>query len=144
MASSRIPIAEVDRQLRLAKAAEKRDRAAGRRALAVRYDRASGRIILDLTNGCVYAFPAVGVPAIANFSHDQLATVKLGPGGGDLEWEAEDMQLSVPGLLMAIISRTEKMREFARMAGSVKSAAKSAAARRNGKKGGRPRKTARR
>lgn len=54
------------------------------------------------------------------------------------------MHLSVPDLLMSSVGRAEKFSEFARLAGSTRSKAKAAAARANGKKGGRPRKAARR
>ena len=55
--------------------------------------------------------------------------------------EATGAALSVPGLLLSSLGRREKLTELARVAGKTKSAAKAAAARVNGAKGGRPRKS---
>ena len=63
------------------------------------------------------------------------------PGGSVLHWEELDADLSVPGLLLSSLGRREKLTELARVAGKTKSAAKAAAARVNGAKGGRPRKS---
>jgi hypothetical protein len=144
MASRRTPLAAVLRQVPAARARYEREFTAGRRAATAVYDRATGRIILELSNGCLFGFPPGSVDAIADFTPEQLALVTVMPGGSLLEWDAEDVHLSVPGLLMSSIGRAEKFSEFARLAGSTRSKAKAAAARRNGKKGGRPRKTARR
>ena len=135
---------EVVRQLRIAQAREDRDRRHGRRARAARYDRKSHRLILELTNGCLFGFPVYAIPALANLDADELATVALSPAGSGLRWEALDIDLDIPGLLMSSIGRSERLSELARLAGSAKSHAKAAAARRNGRKGGRPPKTARR
>jgi predicted butyrate kinase (DUF1464 family) len=59
-----------------------------------------------------------------------------------LHWEDLDADLSVPGLLLSSIGRSERLSELARLAGRAKSPAKAAAARANGAKGGRPRKVA--
>jgi len=69
-----------------------------------------------------------------------LARVTVSPGGGALHWRALNVDLSVPGLLLASVGRADRTRELARLAGLAKSTAKSAAARANGAKGGRPRK----
>jgi hypothetical protein len=71
---------------------------------------------------------------------EQLSDVEVSPLGSGLRWDAFDIDLDVAGLLLSSIGRTEKAREFGRLAGSAKSAAKTRAARANGAKGGRPRK----
>jgi hypothetical protein len=71
---------------------------------------------------------------------EQLAQVEILGTGYGLHWEALDADLSVPGLLMGLIGTKAYM---ARQAGRVTSAAKTAAARQNGAKGGRPPKSAR-
>jgi hypothetical protein len=59
-----------------------------------------------------------------------------------LHWEKRDVDLSVPGLLAGLFGTKAYMdRERAARAGSATSPAKAAAARRNGTKGGRPRKS---
>jgi hypothetical protein len=81
-------------------AAMERGRIAANRATrpSVRYDQESGCIIVELTNGCTFAFPphmAQGLEA----TDDELATIDfLGVGCG-LHWEALNADLSMPGLL---------------------------------------------
>lgn len=61
------------------------------------------------------------------------------PAGTGISWPQLDVDVSVPGLAMEIFGSKTWMRELAKRAGSATSAAKAAAARANGKKGGRPR-----
>jgi hypothetical protein len=96
--------------------------------------------MVELTNGFVFGFPSKAIPQLAKVKPSVLATVEVSPGGSALHWEALDVDLSVPGLLLSSLGRSDKMRELARVAGRTTSAAKSAAARANGAKGGRPRK----
>jgi Protein of unknown function (DUF2442) len=140
MARSRTARAKVLAQIPAARAREARERRTGRRATSVSYDRRTGRIMMELTSGFVFGFPAKAIPALAKATHDQLAEVTLSPGGSGLHWEELDADLSVPGLLLSSIDRSEKLSELARMAGRARSPAKAAAARANGAKGGRPRK----
>jgi hypothetical protein len=112
-------------------------RATEPRAAKARYDRAKGRLVLDLTNGCTFAFPARVAQGLEEATDDQLATVEILGNGYGLHWEALDMDISVPGLLAGIFGTSAYM---ARLAGQSKSPAKAAASRANGAKGGRPRK----
>lgn len=72
---------------------------------------------------------------------DQLAAVELLGQGYGLHWEELDVDLSLPGLMAGLFGTKAWM---ARRAGQATSAAKAAAARANGAKGGRPRKSAKR
>lgn len=143
MAKSRTPKAKILRQIHAARARESGERKNGRRAVAAHYDRETGRVMMELTNGFVFGFPAKTISALARATADQLAAVTLSPGGSGLHWEELDVDLSVPGLLLSSIGRSEKLSELARLAGRATSPAKAAAARANGAKGGRPRKAAR-
>jgi Protein of unknown function (DUF2442) len=109
------------------------------RAAKARYDRAKGRLVLDLTNGCTFAFPARLAQGLEKATEEQLAKVEILGGGYGLHWEALDTDISVPGLLAGIFGTSAYM---ARLAGQSKSPAKAAASRANGAKGGRPRKVA--
>jgi hypothetical protein len=142
MTLSRVPTKEILRQVRVAKVLEDRDRREGRRATSARYDQRTGMVILELSTGYLFGFPAASIPQLAGASNEQLATVEASPGGYGLHWERLDVDLSVPGLLMSTIGHSWKLSELARVAGQTKSPAKAAAARRNGSKGGRPRKKA--
>lgn len=109
------------------------------RAAVARYDRASGRVIVDLENGCTFAFPPRLAQGLEGATDDQLSTVEILGKGYGLHWEELDVDLSLPGLMAGIFGTKTWM---ARRAGKATSAAKAAASRANGAKGGRPRKTA--
>lgn len=70
---------------------------------------------------------------------EDLAQVTLSPSGDGLHWDALDVQLSVPGLLLDALGAGSLAQELARRGGRSTSEAKADAARRNGAKGGRPR-----
>jgi hypothetical protein len=113
------------------------------RARAARYDRRTGCVRVDLTNGCSFAFPARHAQGLRQASDEDLAQVEILGLGLGLHWEALDVDLSVPGLLAGLFGTKAYMdRQRAARAGSATSPAKALAARRNGAKGGRPRKSA--
>ena len=105
------------------------------RALAAHYDRQTGRVIVDLVNGCTFAFPPRLAQGLEIASDDELEKLEILGAGYGLHWDALDVDLSVPGLLTGIFGARACM---ARRAGAAKSPAKAAAARANGAKGGRP------
>jgi hypothetical protein len=109
------------------------------RAATARYDKRLERIVVDLTNGCTFAFPPHLVQGLETATAHQLAEVEILGSGYGLHWEALDADFSVPGLLAGIFGTKAYM---ARRAGQTTSAAKATAARMNGAKGGRPRKSA--
>jgi hypothetical protein len=127
--------AELDRASQLGAALAKSEP----RAASARYDRSTGRIAVELTNGSAFAFPARLGQGLEAATDDQLAQVVVRGSGYGLQWEALDVDLSIPGLAAGIFGTKAHM---ARIAGRSTSPAKSAAARANGAKGGRPRKTA--
>ncbi len=109
------------------------------RAAAARYDRKNSRIIVDLTNGCTFAFPPRIAQGLETATDDELDAVEILGAGYGLHWEALDTDFSVPGLLAGLFGTKAYM---ARRAGQATSPAKAAAARANGAKGGRPKKQA--
>jgi hypothetical protein len=127
--------AELDRASQFGAASAKSEP----RAASARYERSTGRIIVELTNGSAFAFPARLGQGLEAATDDQLAQVVVRGSGYGLQWEALDVDLSIPGLAAGIFGTKAHM---ARIAGRSTSPAKSAAARANGAKGGRPRKTA--
>ena len=140
MARVRTAKAKILAQIPAARDRDARDRKAGRRATAVSYDRQTGRVMMELTSGFVFGFPAKAIPALASALPEQLAAVTVSPGGGGLQWEELDADLSVAGLLLSAVTRAEKLSELARLAGQARTPVKAAAARASGVKGGRPRK----
>ena len=111
------------------------------RAMAARYDQPTGKVEVDLSNGCAFSFPARLVQGLDAASEEQLARVKPLGVGFALEWEDLDVQVTLAGLMAGVFGTQRYMAELARRAGQSRSAAKAAAARVNGAKGGRPRKT---
>ena len=109
------------------------------RAASARYDHRLGRVIVELTNGCTFTFPPRLVQGLESATEDQLTAGEVLGAGYGLHWEALDVDLSIPGLLAGLFGTKAYM---ARHAGRAASPAKAAAARANGAKGGRPRKSA--
>ena len=109
------------------------------RAAAARYDRRSERVIVELANGCTFAFPPKLVQGLEAATEEQLSQVEILGAGSGLHWEALDADLSIPGLLAGLFGTKAYL---AQQAGRTTSPAKAAAARANGAKGGRPRRSA--
>lgn len=111
------------------------------RARAAHYEVTTGRVIVELANGCSFAFPAGLAEGLEGAEEDALAEIEILGRGLGLHWERLDVDLSVPGLLAGLFgTRAFLDRQRAAKAGAARSPAKAAAARRNGRKGGRPRK----
>ena len=114
----------------------------GARARSVRYDASSSRIMVELSDGCVFGFPARFAQGLRGASPEYLAEGKVALGGRALRWERLDADLLVAGLVQGLFGSRRWMEELARewgaRGGRARSDAKAAAARRNGRKGGRP------
>jgi hypothetical protein len=111
------------------------------RAQAAYYDPNTGRTIIELRNGASFLFPPELVQGLAGASPDELAQVEVTPSGEGLHWETLDVDLSIPALMVGIFGTKAWMAELGSRGGSVTSTTKAKAARKNGKRGGRPRKT---
>ena len=108
------------------------------RAKSVRFSPARRQIVVELTNGCSFIFPADKAQGLAGASNKDLADVRILGKGFGLHWEKLDADLSIASLVIGIFGSKAWMRELARRGGSASSPAKAAAARINGSKGGRP------
>jgi hypothetical protein len=111
------------------------------RAVKTWYDRDRGLVMFEMKNRCVFGFPPPEGKywGLIGATPDQLAAVVADEGGEVLHWEEIDADISVPGLLLHLLNVKAW---YAKWLGGAKSEAKAAAARANGKKGGRPRKQA--
>ncbi len=107
-------------------------------AVAVHYDAATGLLHIKLRNGASVAAPARKLRGLKNADDEQLAKVRI-ENGRALFWDALDVQFSLIAALAAITGLTTAS-DSAQRAGKVRSEKKAAAARANGKMGGRPRK----
>lgn len=109
------------------------------RAAVVDYRVREHTLRIGLTNGAAITLPVKLIPGLRNAAVRDLRAVEILGRGGGLHWEILDFDLSVPGLLSSVFAGPEWLAELGRIGGSRSSAAKAAAARRNGRKGGRPR-----
>ena len=111
------------------------------RARDARYDPRSGRVRVELDNGCVFAFPARRAQGLEDASDAALAAVEILGLGYGLRFPALDVDLAVAGLLAGLFGTKAWMdRQRAAQAGRGRPVLKAEVARRNGRKGGRPRK----
>ncbi|NEU73682.1 DUF2442 domain-containing protein [Hassallia byssoidea VB512170] len=111
------------------------------RAQAAHYDLDLNRIVVELRSGATFLFPPELVQGLAGASPDNLNNVEVTPSGEGLHWEQLDVDMSIPALMLGIFGTKAWMAELGSRGGSVSSTAKAKAARENGKRGGRPRKT---
>ncbi len=132
-----------DAELKRAEARGREMSKAEPRAIKAAYDADAGRIVVELDNGCAYAFPTERVQELRGAGAADLAEVKVDGAGFNLHWARLNVDLYVPALVSGKFgTRAFMAEELARIAGRTKSPTKAAAARANGAKGGRPRKTA--
>lgn len=94
---------------------------------------------IALTNGASLTVPVRLIPALQHAAAHDLQQVEVLGRGGGLHWENLDLDLSVPALVASLFAGSGWMTELGRAGGRRASAAKTAAARKNGRKGGRPR-----
>ena len=140
MARERPSEAEILAQLPVAAQRGRIAAATEPRAKSVSYDPATGRIAIELTNGCLFAFPPALAQGLGSASPEELATGTVMPGAESIYWECLDVGFSIPNLVAGSFGTKTWMREMGRTGGRVRSSAKTAAVRENGKKGGRPKK----
>ncbi len=113
------------------------------KAIHARYDRRVSRVIVGLDNGLELAFPPRLAQGLEHATPADLAIIEISPLGDGLHWPAIDADLYVPGLLQGVFgSKSWVARHLGAAGGRARSDAKVAAARENGRKGGRPRKLA--
>lgn len=107
-------------------------------ARSVSYDREANRLVIELKNGATLIVPTNLIQGLRDADPNLIAQVELLPRGAALHWETLDQDFSIMGLMAGIFGNRVWMRELGRKGGSVRSEAKAAAVRANGKKGGRP------
>lgn len=106
------------------------------KAVKTWYDSARNLVMFEMANGCVFGFPSHEGQGLENATPEQLARGEVIGGGYGLGWEELDAHISVPGIMFDLLNVRGW---YARWLGRATSEAKAAAARENGKKGGRPR-----
>lgn len=109
------------------------------RVVGAKYDAEASRVLVEFSNGCLFAFPVWMVPGTSRATPQELERIQLEPFGEAVIWEELNTDTNVLGMMLqAFHLKTQA----AKYLGSATSPAKARAARENGKKGGRPRKRA--
>jgi hypothetical protein len=142
MPKSHLP-AWIEKELRsnLGRASRAGHRAASTepRAARVVYESPKHTLRIELTNGAAVSLPVELIPGLKRARARDVRAVEILGRGGGLHFENLDLDLSVPGILSFVFAGPGWLAELGRVGGRKSSAAKAAAARRNGRKGGRPR-----
>jgi CRP-like cAMP-binding protein len=81
------------------------------RAKTARYDRETGRIVVDLTSGATFAFPAMLAQGLEQASAEALEQVEIAGAGFGLHWEVLDVDLTIEGLLAGRFGSARYMAE---------------------------------
>ena len=121
-----------------------RVRASVPKAIAAHYDRASGRIVIHLSSGLDMSFSPQDAQGLENAKPSQLDEIEISPSGMGIHFPKLDADFYLPSLLEGFLgSRRWMASRLGQAGGKSRTAAKRAAARANGRMGGRPKKAAR-
>lgn len=119
------------------------------RAKKATFDRKTRRLIVDLENGTTFIVPVDLIQILHSATDAQIEAVKTKVQGLYLSWDELDEDLTLEHLMSGVFGTQKWMggirqhlAEAGRKGGASRSAAKTQAAIENGKKGGRPRRTA--
>jgi hypothetical protein len=110
------------------------------RLMDVRSVRSDGEasVLFSMDDGSKHYIPKSSIEGLATASDQAINNFEISEDGLGVSWPELDLDLFVPPLLQGIYGTTRWMGELGRCGGRVRSHAKTAAARENGRKGGRP------
>jgi hypothetical protein len=112
-------------------------------AIGVRYDPGSNRIVIALSSGIEVSFPPQLAQGLEHAQATDLHEIEISPSGLGIHFPRGDADLYLPALLEGMFgSRQWLAARIGKLGGQARSVAKARAARENGKRGGRPKKTA--
>ena len=115
----------------------------GPRAESAHYDAGRNRVIVRLTTGVELGFAPRDVEGLQDASVDDLKVIEVEAFGLGIHFPKLDADLYVPALLAGVLGSKRWMAaQLGAAGGRTRSAANAAASRKNGKRGGRPRRSA--
>ena len=112
------------------------------KAVAAIYRAEDDVFVIKFLTGVELTIPRMLLQGLENAKPAQLAEVEIEGAQADLHWEALDVDHYIPSILEGHFGSRKWMSELGKIGGTSRSAAKQSAARKNGRKGGRPRKAA--
>jgi hypothetical protein len=114
----------------------------GPRAESAHYDAGRNRVIVRLTTGVELGFAPRDVEGLQQATVDDLKVIEVEAFGLGIHFPKLDADLYVPALLEGVLGSKRWMAaQLGAAGGRTSSAAKAAASRENGKRGGRPRRS---
>ena len=114
-------------------------RRAGPYAVDAHYDRRQQRIVVQLNTGLLVVFAPGAVDGLQDARPRDLGEIEINPSGFGLHFPKIDADIYLPDLLAGHLgSRRWMAAQLGQRGGAERSAIKAAAARANGKLGGRP------
>jgi hypothetical protein len=112
-------------------------------AVAARYDQLTGRVVIELDSSLEIAFKPQHAQGLETATPTDLSEIEISPSGQGLYFPAIDADLYLPALLDGFLGSNAWMAaRMGQVGGRATTQAKQAAARANGRLGGRPRKKA--
>jgi Protein of unknown function (DUF2442) len=115
----------------------------GPRAESAHYDAGRNRVIVRLTTGVELGLAPRDVEGLQHASADDLKVIEVEAFGLGIRFPKLDADLYVPALLEGVLGSKRWMAaQLGAAGGRTRSAAKATASRENGKRGGRPRRSA--
>ncbi|WP_112875525.1 DUF2442 domain-containing protein [Paracoccus endophyticus] len=108
-------------------------------AVSAEYDAHQNRLVVGLSNGVVIMVPVHLLEELAEAGANDLAEIEISPAGLGLHWPRLDADVYVPALMQGVFGTRRWMAaQLGATGGRATSKAKADAARANGRKGGRP------
>jgi hypothetical protein len=112
------------------------------RAVSARYDRRIQRVVIRLNTNVEIAFSPRDAEGLQDADWMQLSAIEISPSGFGIHFPELDADLYIPALLEGFLGSKRWMASrLGAQGGQTRSEAKTLAARRNGRLGGRPKKT---
>jgi len=90
---------EFEKEFELANRRALEMRAKYPKATAAKYDRATGMVLLTLSNGKVFSFSPQNAQGLERASPSDLEKIEISPSGFGIHFPRLDADFSVPGLL---------------------------------------------
>jgi hypothetical protein len=110
-------------------------------AVAVKYDPGIARLVIDLASGLGLTIPLEAVQGLEDAVPADLADAEISPSGLGIYFPKLDTDIYLPALLEGVLGTKRWMAaRNGKAGGKASTEAKAAAARENGKLGGRPKK----